>query len=137
MNRCARKIGEGVEIRDLATYAIGVARMLVREMARERIRETDLDHAPEPRVLPVEPGGDPEAGVKCLKDCLAHLSPENRDLIVRYYEGDKGHKIRSRKGLMQLFGIPAGTLRMRALRLRETLQLCTENCLNGQKGNRM
>jgi DNA-directed RNA polymerase specialized sigma24 family protein len=137
INRCAKKIGEGVEIRDLPTYAIGVARMLLREMARERIREMHLDHAPEPRVQPVEPGGDPEIGVKCLKDCLAQLSPVNRDLIVRYYEGDKGHKIRSRKGLMQLFGIPAGTLRMRALRLRETLQLCTENCLNGQKGNQM
>src|SRR5881396_3250125 len=29
INRCAKKIGEGEEIRDLASYSIGVARMLV------------------------------------------------------------------------------------------------------------
>jgi len=28
-----------------------------------------------------------------------------------------------------MFGVPAGTLRMRALRVRETLQLCADNCL--------
>jgi len=31
LNRCARKIGEGDEIRDLGTYSIGVAPMLWRE----------------------------------------------------------------------------------------------------------
>ena len=34
ISRCARKIGEGDEVRDVATYCIGIARMLVREMAR-------------------------------------------------------------------------------------------------------
>jgi hypothetical protein len=38
MNRCAKKIGEGVEIQDLASYAIGVGRMLVLEMNRARAR---------------------------------------------------------------------------------------------------
>src|SRR5712692_3511820 len=38
INRCAKKIGEGEEIRDVATYSIGVARMLVREMSRGRVR---------------------------------------------------------------------------------------------------
>src|SRR5262245_6736399 len=38
MNRCARKIAQGEEIRDLATYSVGIARMLLREMGRERVR---------------------------------------------------------------------------------------------------
>ena len=42
INRCAKKIGEGEEIRDLATYCVGVARMLLREMRRERAREARL-----------------------------------------------------------------------------------------------
>ena len=36
INRCARKIEEGSEIRDVATYCIGVARMLLLEMSREQ-----------------------------------------------------------------------------------------------------
>ena len=136
LNRCARKIGEGDEIRDLGTYSIGVARMLWREMGRERAREArPLAQTPEPHVVPPETGGELEARAECLRGCLAQLSPENRDLILSYYQGDRSEKIRKRKGLTQLFGLPAGTLRMRALRIRQALQLCTENCLRRQGGN--
>ena len=70
------------------------------------------------------------ARVDCLKQCLSQLSSENRDLILRYYQGDKGEKIKNRKALTQLFGIPSNSLQMRALRLRERLHLCAENCLH-------
>jgi DNA-directed RNA polymerase specialized sigma24 family protein len=133
INRCARKIGDGEEIRDVPTYCIGIARMLLREMGRERAKEArSLEEAPEPRVLPPDPDSDPERGVECLRRCLAELAPENRDLILKYYQGDKGEKIKSRKGLKDFFGIPASTLRMRALRLRERLQLCAQNCMQQQ-----
>jgi DNA-directed RNA polymerase specialized sigma24 family protein len=133
LNRCAKKIGEGEEICDLATYSIGIARMLVREMGREQARAArSLDEAPEPQVPPLELCSDSQDRVECLRGCLGRLSPENRDLIVNYYEGEKGEKIKNRKGLTQLLGIPASTLRMRALRVREALQLCTENCLQRQ-----
>jgi len=129
INRCARKIAEGEEIRDIATYSIGVARMLVLEMNRERAREArPLQEVPEP-TAPDEPSIDTERDFECLRRCLAELSPDNRDLILKYYYGEKGDKIKSRKGLTELFGIPAGTLRMRALRLRERLQACAENCV--------
>ena len=39
INRCAKKIGDGEEIRDVATYCIGIARMLFHEMTRERAKE--------------------------------------------------------------------------------------------------
>jgi len=130
VNRCAKKIGEGEEIRDVATYCIGIARMLLHEMARERVRQgPSLDEVPEPRTVPTEPGSDPEQGVECLRRCLGELSPGNRDLILNYYQGDKGEKIKTRKGLTELFGVPASTLRMRALRLRQRLQLCAEQCV--------
>jgi DNA-directed RNA polymerase specialized sigma24 family protein len=132
LNRCARKLGEGEEIRDLATYSIGVARMLFREMGRERVREArPLEEAPEPRTLPADPVDEGEVRADCLRRCLSQLSNENRDLILNYYQGEKGEKIKNRKGLTQLFGIPPNTLRMRALRVRERLQLCAEDCLQG------
>jgi len=136
INRCARKIGDGVEVRDLNTYAIGVARMLLREMGRERMREPlPLDHAPQPRILPLAPGDGQEARLECLRRCMAQLSPENRDLVLSYYRDDKSQKIRNRRRLSELLGVPAGALRMRVLRLREALQLCTDNCW--QRGNRL
>ena len=129
INRCAKRIGEGEEIRDVATYCIGIARMLLREMSRERGRERSLAEAPEPHVMPVQSEADPECRLECLRHCLAKLSPENRDLILNYYQGDKAEKIDTRKRLTQVLGVAPNTLRMRALRVRETLHLCAENCL--------
>jgi DNA-directed RNA polymerase specialized sigma24 family protein len=130
INRCARRLGEGEEIRDVATYCIGIGRMLLREMSRDRLKEArPLDEAPEPRTLPDVMDDDGERRIECLRRCVGRLSPENRDLILKYYEGDKGEKIKTRKGLTRLFGLSASTLRMRALRLREGLQLCCEDCL--------
>jgi len=130
INRCARKIAAGVEIRDPATYSIGVARMVLLEKNRERARAArPLEEVPEPQVLPDEPAREMERGVECLRRCLAELTPDNRHLILTYYYGEKGRKIKNRKGLTELFGLPPGTLRMRALRLRERLQTCAENCL--------
>ena len=136
INRCAKKIGEGETIRDLAAYSIGVARMLLRESGRDRAREAvPLDEAPEPRTLPSESDCGEESCVECLRSCLSHLSQENRDLILRYYQGEKGEKIRNRKVLTELLGIPSNILRMRALRVREKLFLCVESCLGRQRGN--
>jgi DNA-directed RNA polymerase specialized sigma24 family protein len=98
INRCARKIAEGEQIRDLPTYCIGVARMLLREMTRERAKEPrPLDEVPEPRTPSEEADDDGQRRVACLKRCLGELSLGNRDLILGYYDGDKGDKIRNRK----------------------------------------
>jgi DNA-directed RNA polymerase specialized sigma24 family protein len=133
INRCARKIVEGEEIRDVATYCIGIARMLLREMSRDRAREIrPLDEVPEPHAPLSQPAADLDDRAACLRRCLGQLTSENRDLILHYYQGEKGDKIKNRKGLTRLFGIPASTLRMRALRLREKLQLCAEHCLQQQ-----
>ena len=133
INRCARKMGDGEVIRDIATYSIGVARMLLREIARDRGRKpVPLEQAPELRSVP-DQREHVEARIECLRSCLTHLSNDNRNLILRYYHGDKGEKIKNRKMLTELFGIPSNILRMRALRVREKLHLCTQKCLRGHK----
>jgi DNA-directed RNA polymerase specialized sigma24 family protein len=138
INRCARKICEGEEIRDVKTYCIGIARMVVREMSRDRdFKVRSLDAAPEPRVAPLEPDQDGEQRVECLRRCLGHLSPETRDFILQYYHGDKGDKIRNRKGLMERMRLTQSTLRMRALRIRERLQLCAQSCMGQRQGSVM
>jgi DNA-directed RNA polymerase specialized sigma24 family protein len=138
INRCARKLGEGEEIRDVPTYCVGIARMVLREVSRDRSQQMrPLDEAPEPRVAPADSGGDFDGRAECLRGCLQQLSPETRNLILHYYQGDKGEKIKSRKILTEDLGIPASTLRMRALRVRERLQTCSENCMRQRGGGSM
>src|SRR5262245_48374082 len=92
INRCARKIEQGEKIRDLATYSIGVARMLLREMCRDRSRQArSFDETPEPCVWP-EMRSDLEDRVEALRLSLEELSHEDRFLILNYYEGDKSDK---------------------------------------------
>jgi DNA-directed RNA polymerase specialized sigma24 family protein len=133
INRCARRIAGGEEIRDVATYCIGIARMLFREMSRERLRAPgSLALMPEPRTMPELYNDDTGCRLECLRRCLARLSPENRHLILTYYHGDKSEKINKRKELTQVFGVGGSTLRMRALRVRQALHGCAENCLRRQ-----
>jgi DNA-directed RNA polymerase specialized sigma24 family protein len=65
----------------------------------------------------------------CLEKCLNKLAPNSRILIERYYSADKQAKIDLRKRIAREFGIGLGTLRLRALRIREKLQVCIEQCL--------
>jgi DNA-directed RNA polymerase specialized sigma24 family protein len=71
-----------------------------------------------------------ELRIECLQHCLRDLSPENRELILQYYQGDKRAKIENRRQLSDRLGVAINSLRMRALRLREQLQTCVEECLN-------
>ena len=129
-NRLARKIDEGEEILNPAGYAMGVARLLLLEILKSRQREqtalNEIGTASEAYVA----ADDGEDRLECLRKCLQGLPPDNRDLILQYYQGEKGEKIQNRKKLLEQLGVPVNTLRMRALRLREKLQGCVEECLS-------
>ena len=129
INRIARKVAEGEEILNPSGYAMGVARLLLLEILKSRQREqsalTEIGQANEAYVE----SADGEDRLDCLRDCLQNLSPDSRDLILQYYQGEKGEKIQNRKKLLDRLGIPVNTLRMRALRLRERLQGCVEQCM--------
>lgn len=128
INRVAKRISGGEQIRDLTKYFLGVARLLLLEIQKERARELHaLDNLPE---ADSSSSDSDETRIECLRHCLKGISPDQRDLIVGYYQGEKGDKIRNRQGLSERLRIPINTLRMRALRLRDTLEVCVENCVN-------
>src|SRR5215204_1587969 len=130
INRIAKKIGEGEEILNLSGYAMGVARLLLLEIIKGRQREQSaLTEIGMTSGVYVEPD-DGESRLECLRHCLQTLSSNNRDLILQYYQGEKSEKIKNRKKLIERLGIPINTLRMRALRLRETLESCMEECVS-------
>ncbi len=128
INRMAKRVFEGEAILNHSGYAMGVARLLLLEINKGRQREqsalAEMGAAPDVYV----PEDDDESRLTCLRSCLQTLSPDNRELILQYYQGEKGEKIENRKKLLDRLGIPVNTLRMRALRLRERLQACVEEC---------
>jgi len=130
-NRIAKKLDEGEQILNPAGYAMGVARLLLLEIMKSRQREQSaLNEIGTTNDAYAVAADDGEDRLDCLRNCLQTLSPDNRDLILQYYQGEKSEKIRNRKQLLDRLGIPVNTLRMRALRLRERLQGCVEQCMS-------
>jgi len=71
----------------------------------------------------------------CLERCLEELSPDNRDLVLRYYQQERRAKIEHRKSLATELGIAVNALRIRAHRIRLVLQRCVRNCIEQQPAN--
>ena len=127
INRIAKRVSEREDLRNPAGYYLGVARMILFEVKRERVRQDQTRQAlPAATITPYS--NESESQAACLRHCLQQLSADNRYLILHYYDGERREKIDSRKRLADQLGIPVKTLRMRALRIREQLQHSVQNC---------
>jgi RNA polymerase sigma factor (sigma-70 family) len=130
INRVARRLEDGEGIQYLDRYALGVARLVYKEdLQRQRVaraavlevlRQTE-DASGKQRS---------EARIAALQSCLDRLSPDSRDLILRYYRGERTSKIDNRKKLAQELGVPPNALRNRVFRLREKLERCLESAMS-------
>jgi DNA-directed RNA polymerase specialized sigma24 family protein len=129
INRVAKRVFEGEEILNPTSYFHGAARMLLLEIHKEQAKERQALSELAQADYAVYEFEELEPRVECLERCLASLSQENRELILQYYQGEKGTKIENRKKLTDRFKIPINSLRMRAVRLREKLQACVLDCL--------
>src|SRR6185295_19147317 len=89
INRVAKRMAEGEEICNPFGYLIGMARMLLLEINKERARELHaLEEMARPQVA--ADSEESEARIDCLRNCVKNLSDENRELIIQYYQGEKG-----------------------------------------------
>lgn len=75
---------------------------------------------------------DIEHKYQCLEKCIRQLDPQNRDLVVQYYQDDKRAKINHRKELAERLNIALNALRIRAHRIRASLYKCMVDCLARQ-----
>ena len=122
INRVARKLGQ---IRadyqgDPSLYFYGVAKKLVHEDRRKPvIRETP----------PTWNSDDVDPEYECLEKCLEELAPQNRELVLQYYQEEKKAKIDNRRILAEKLGIAINALRIRAHRIRNSLELCVRTCV--------
>jgi DNA-directed RNA polymerase specialized sigma24 family protein len=127
LNRVARRVEEGEPVREVQHYCLGVARLILLESFKKRARE-EKSLGEFSRLEAGRGDAEDEAG-ECLAGCLNRLTPENRELVIRYYDGEGGDKARNRRTLIERLRLPASTLRMRVLRLRQGLEECVGRCL--------
>jgi DNA-directed RNA polymerase specialized sigma24 family protein len=123
INRVARKVQILSEDYkgDPAHYFYGVAH----KVHLEYLRRKPIPVLPQP----VDQTDEIEQEYDCLEQCMQRLTPNNRELVLQYYKEDKQAKIKHRKSLAEQLGIALNALRIRAHRIRATLQRCVQNCL--------
>jgi hypothetical protein len=61
---------------------------------------------------------------------MQSLTPEERFLIVRYYQGTQRSKIENRRALAANLGLTMNALSIRACRIREKLERCMRKYLD-------
>ncbi len=120
----------------LETYLYAVAKHVASEKCwRRRVEEESIEDLPSGQ----QPHVDPELELplwkqelyhKCLGSCLQTLEPEQRDLPVKYYEGnEEGEMMRNRKVLAEQHGTNPEALGARVRRLRRRLGVCIDHCV--------
>lgn len=146
LTRAARRLAEGEPVADINKYLYGVARLLLLEWVRSRERNViALERVAPPAMPSIEDLEEEEQQrqqrehrFECFEKCLEKLPGESRDFIVTYYKEEKGLKIEGRKSQAEALGVSLNALRLRATRIRSTLERCVGECLNRatEKGNR-
>lgn len=111
---------------DRARYFYGVANKVLMEYLRRK--------PPQPPPLLASDSNRAEQEYRCLEQCIARLSDENRELLLEYYGAEGKAKIEKRKQLAEKLGIAPNALRIRAYRIRLALQECVENCVERSLG---
>ncbi len=122
IDRVLRRIEEigDTYVGDPALYCFGVAHKVHLEYVRKK---------PRPRPPAPESSLRPEAEYDCLEKCMERITARSRDLILEYYTEEEQSIIKIRKKLAEKLGIPLNSLRIRACRIRATLETCVAECL--------
>lgn len=127
MDRVARRLSEGEAVANVPAYALGVARLVVREAQARQVRDDRAAHELEILSRPASTADDTALG--CLDGCLQRLAPDRRRELLDYYGADVGARIEGRKRQAAALGVSPLALRNRMLRLRHGLETCVTRCL--------
>lgn len=132
LDRLGRRIHDGTVVESVPQYALGIARLLVKEaearLAVERKRSASFAYERAAAASKTVAAGEDrthETAMQALSSCLDGLSREARDLVLSYYGGHGGAaRIAARHALAQHLGVAPNALRNRALRVRMRLEKC-------------
>ena len=134
LDRVARRLAEGQKVDDLQRYVYGVARMVFKEVVKERDRTpVALEDSPQSvQAQAPEQPDEPDRRLLCFDRCFDSLPLESRQLILDYYQEERRAKIELRQQLADRLHIHMNALRIRAHRIRMNLEACIRTCLEGQ-----
>lgn len=131
INRVTRRLPELIKEYkgDPALYFYGVAKRVLKEV--QRAESARMPRPPVDPPAPSPPEDEQAANLRqrCLDECLQKLSPENRNLILQYYQERGQTKIDKRKEIAQKLDIRATNLRVKVHRIRTTLLACILECM--------
>lgn len=130
-NRVTRRLPKMIETYEgePARYIVVVARNLHLEYVQQVEKQEPLPEHDHTDLSVDPPDEDKEHDYGCLEHCLKELSPPQRKLVVGYYHEDKRAKIDHRKQMADELGIGLNALRIRAHRIRTSLEDCLKQCL--------
>jgi RNA polymerase sigma factor (sigma-70 family) len=134
-NRVARKLGEGVEIRNIRGYCYEVARLICLEALKgvdSKLDQLEPDRQDIPAPASSYEAAEREIRLTCLDQCLDSLPADGRTLILEYYQDDSQDRIERRKALAAALDLNREALANRAQRLRAKLERCVTRCFNNK-----
>jgi DNA-directed RNA polymerase specialized sigma24 family protein len=137
LDRISRRIDEGEQIRDVTRFAYAVARLVLSEsFKRVRRRGDVLARLATSSGAPPDDGTaatlGPDGAMECIRSCTQRLPPDERELILLYYDSAGRDQQEQRKQLAARLDVSPTALRLRAFRIRRALEACTRDCLAGQ-----
>ncbi|MBS1794313.1 MAG: hypothetical protein JSS81_10690 [Acidobacteria bacterium] len=124
INRVCLKLGDE-PVENKTAYVYGFAKNVWLESLRRQKTHLNVD---EVRVAAPPPAAEDFSGV-CLDRCLAALPEDNRGLILDYFSEEKQAKIDLHKELAARLATTRTALRMRIVRIKQSLKSCVEECL--------
>jgi len=141
-DRVAAKL-DSEEIRDVDKYLFGVAGLVRLEAYKKTRPVTPIEDLPggenalpqfQDQSAEIVDGLDQERRLACLRQCLATLTPSDRELVIQYYSAEEEKQKTFRQKLAEKAGLKLGTLRVRINRLRERLEECVRRRLESRQG---
>ncbi len=137
LDRLARRLSDSEdEILNPTKFAVGIARLLLKEHFREKDRReaalaTMAESYSEHAKREIESAYQEER-LAALEQCLRAIPEPNRNLIERYFSAEGRAQIQQRQRLAEEYGISSNALRNRVLRIRMELQKSLSLLLSGK-----
>ena len=132
LNRVARKIDEGIEIKNISAYCHEVARYVYLEAIKSRdAKHSQLDDGHQGGITmdTTNEKDENERRLACLDKCLAVLPETSGELIIEYYKNGEASMIEHRRALAERLGLKRDALANRIQRLRNRLEHCVKKCV--------
>jgi hypothetical protein len=127
LDRAAQKIVKGLEIPDIDKFCMGIARNIVHERLRHKIREESafLKFLTQSQDNTTETVVDRITNL--MKPCFEQLPKDDRDLLTSYCQVPQGiDRAEHRRRLAASLKSTISALRIRVTRLRRGLENCVK-----------